>query len=166
MDRGVRALPAGRRLRRRYRFGVVDVNRLVTRCADWYCRIFGTPTAFALSVVALAVWTAFIPILGWAHWNSGPGLFGNTFESTGEWFFGLGTLLVAGAVSRKQWEHEEKLDESLAHVEQVASQMSEVLLRVDRMETQHGSVLAEILDAVHFPPPCPLPHAPHAATEG
>lgn len=125
------------------------MNRFVTRCADWYCRIFGTPTAFALSVFALAVWSAFIPILGWARWNSGPGLFGNTFESTGEWFFGLGTLLVAGAVSRKQGSHEEKLDESLARVEHVALTMSELLVRINRMEAEHGDQLAQILEAVH-----------------
>ena len=76
--------------------------RWIEAIASWYNNAFGTPTAFAISLVALAGWVALIPILGFSKWNSGPGLLGNTTESTGEWFFGLAVLIVGVTSAARQ----------------------------------------------------------------
>lgn len=119
------------------------MNQFVQRCADWYCRVFGSPIAFVLSLLAVAAWLALIPFLGFAAWNTGPGLLGNTVESTGEWFFGVGTLLVAGGVAAKQHEHSEALDAAQAARDAADRQRDAVLERLEAIIRHHGIDLAD-----------------------
>lgn len=78
----------------------------IEKIAAWYTRWFGTPAAFAASLLALAVWVSFVPVLGPARWNAGPGLLGNTIESTGEWFFEVAILITGVTTAVRQREIE------------------------------------------------------------
>lgn len=153
---------------------------VVYRIADWYARTFGTPTAFAISLVGLAVWVSFIPILGWQRWNAGPGLLGNTFESTGEWFFEVAVLIVGVGVAAKQRvieshqltsmdyqtrilealaraseardEADRKRDAILAHTADAAAAAQTLAREIRRVDEVNGNVLAQILEHVAFGP--------------
>lgn len=77
-------------------------RRGIEAICDWYCRIFGSDSAFAVSLVLLVVWVAPIPFMGVTRWNATIGLGGNNVESTGEWFFAVATLVVATKMNRRQ----------------------------------------------------------------
>lgn len=95
------------------------MRQLVDRACDWYCNWFGTETAFAISLILLFAWTVLIPVLGWAHWNSTAGLFGNTLESTGEWFFEIAILVVARRVDQRQRAQQEHMAQQIEHMERI-----------------------------------------------
>lgn len=92
---------------------------VVDRVCQWYVEKFGTEVAFAVSVVLLVAWVGLIPLLGYARWNTGPGLTGNTVESTGEWFFAVATLVVASRVSNRQQAMQQHQCEQADRVEEM-----------------------------------------------
>lgn len=87
------------------------MNRLrkaIEAVCDWYCRVFGSEAAFAISLVACLGWLIPLFSMGFTRWNSSIGLAGNNIESTGEWFFGVATLVVATRVSNRQRADQER----------------------------------------------------------
>ena len=110
----------------------------IERVCQWYCDHFGTEAAFAISVCGLLVWVALIPLLGWTHWNSTVGLFGNTVESTGEWFFAVATLVTARAITTHQRREQERTDALLASIEAQSKRIEalgeEIFDAINRLE--------------------------------
>lgn len=96
---------------------------LIDRVCEWYCDRFGTETAFAVSLALFVVWITLIPILGYERWNTGPGLLGNTIESTGEWFFAIATLVLARKINQRQREQQEHMARQIAHMEAILERL-------------------------------------------
>jgi hypothetical protein len=126
--------------------------RWIEAIATWYDNAFGTPTAFAISLIALVGWLSLIPILGFSHWNSGPGLLGNTLESTGEWFFGLAVLIVGVSTAARQKDIESnQLHQMDRQVEMLAA-IQETEERLAAVDTENGTLLrqnTELTEQVH-----------------
>ncbi|MFJ5532515.1 hypothetical protein [Streptomyces sp. NPDC093261] len=76
---------------------------------NFYVTRFGTPTVFALSLVGLVLWLGLIPVMGFWHWNNTAGLLANSLESTGEWFFAVGTLVIARSIDERQRQQQEAM---------------------------------------------------------
>lgn len=109
-------------------------RRSIEAVCDWYCRVFGSPTAFAVSIIGLIVWMAPIPAMGWARWNSSIGLLGNNIESTGEWFFGVATLVIATTLNKRQ-----RADQD-ASQEREQRQQAQAQAQSDRIEALERAI--------------------------
>jgi hypothetical protein len=83
-------------------------RKVIEAVCDWYCRVFGSEAAFAVSIAVGVLWLLPLFSMGFTRWNSGIGLAGNNVESTGEWFFGVATLVVASRVSSRQSADQER----------------------------------------------------------
>lgn len=105
--------------------------RVIERICDWYVERFGTPTVFALSVVGLLFWLSLIPAMGFWHWNNTAGLLVNSLESTGEWFFAVGTLVIARRIDGKSQVQQQATQEAIARIEaleqRIATQVADEL---------------------------------------
>lgn len=103
-----------------------SLDRLIPAICDWYCRAFGSEAAFAIALVVFLLWAAAIPFLGWQAWNTGPGLLGNTTESTIELFFAIATLVLAGRITAHQAKEREQTDALLAKIEEQGKRIEEL----------------------------------------
>lgn len=116
----------------------MTLKRIIQAACQWYCDHFGTEMAFAISLLVFVVWVGLVPILGWTQWNSTVGLFGNTVESTGEWFFAVATLVLAGRITLHQSRERARTDALLKQIEEQSARierMGEMLLdQLQRME--------------------------------
>jgi hypothetical protein len=101
--------------------------RWIEAIAAAYDSAFATPTAFAFSLAALIIWLVLIPFLGFSKWNSGPGLLGNTLESTGEWFFGLAVLIVGVSTATRQQQIESNQLHQMDHIKDLQEQLGTAL---------------------------------------
>jgi hypothetical protein len=126
--------------------------RWIEAIATWYDNAFGTPTAFAISLVALAGWLALIPILGFSHWNTGPGLLGNTIESTGEWFFGLAVLIVGVSTAARQKDIESNQLHQMDRQTEMLTAIQETEERLAAVDEENSTLLrqnTELTEQVH-----------------
>lgn len=113
------------------------IRRAIEAVCDWYCRVFGSEAAFGISLLLLVAWLLPIPFMGFSRWNGGIGLAGNNVESTGEWFFGVATLVVASRVSRRQ-----SADQERDRAAQTAQQQHNAE-QADRIEALERAIVDE-----------------------
>lgn len=119
---------------------MIRFRKVIEAVCDWYCKVFGSEAAFAISIVGCILWL--IPLFseGFNRWNSGIGLAGNNVESTGEWFFGVATLVVATRVSNRQRADQER-DRAAQEAQQQHNQ--EQADRIEALDTQISETLAQ-----------------------
>lgn len=98
------------------------------RIAVGFADSFGTPGSFTLWAVLAVAWLALIPFLGLAHWNSGPGLAGNTVESTAELFLEIAILYKANRIDSKTEAHRDEVLARIARTERRIELLEERIL--------------------------------------
>lgn len=85
------------------------VGALFERFCVFFADSFGTPASFTFWALLAGVWLALIPWLGVGRWNSGPGLAGNTVESTAELFLEIAILYKANRIDSRTEAHRDEI---------------------------------------------------------
>lgn len=81
--------------------------------------IASSPVLFVGILLWLGVLYAFLPIVGYAKWNSGIGLFGNSNGSNFELITGAGAMVMLGIQAKHHLDHKKSLKDLHSKVDKL-----------------------------------------------
>lgn len=72
--------------------------------------IVGNPITFVLAILSVAIVYAMIPVVGYAKWNTGIGLFYNTLSSSFELITGVGAVVGVVVLHKAHQKQKKSID--------------------------------------------------------
>jgi hypothetical protein len=97
-----------------------NMMSIVIKICSTVTNIASSPVLFVLILVWLIILYAFLPIVGYAKWNAGIGLFGNTNGSNFELITGAGAMVMLGLQAKHNKAHKKSLDDLHAKVDRMS----------------------------------------------
>ena len=83
--------------------------------------IVGNPITFVLCILAVVIVYAFVPLQGYAKWNTGVGLFFNTLSSSFELITGVGAVVGVVVLHKAHKKQKKSLDDLHSKVDELLS---------------------------------------------